>query len=105
MSEYYSNETECARYLYRIDDLQNGEFRTVLAEVSPKPGFWLYEIKAHYDKTKDPNAYYFFAKSKRDAKKRFSACMSWLTIRDCRFIRPGEEADRLLINPERLILY
>lgn len=105
MSVYYHEENECARFLYRRDDLDEDEYRIVLLQVLPKPGFWIYEIKANYDKTKASISYPVLAKSKRDAKRRFSAIVPWLTVRGCRLIPPGKETDRLLYDPEQLIFW
>lgn len=78
------------------------ESETHLQRCIPDDGVFLYEIKATYAKQIPPTTYYYLGKSVKHAKERFSNVMSWMKITDIRLIPPGEEAQRILTNPNTI---
>ena len=75
---------------------------TRIVRCAPKNGFCVFEIGAHYNKSKPPCLYYRLAKSLRRAKAEFEASSPWLDICFIRKITDADELQKILSDPMRI---
>lgn len=101
MKEYkqYKVRTETSVLTYDVYD--SGD--ALLDRCYPLDGFYLYEIKATYAKSKPATSYYVLGSSAKDAKRRLLQVCPWLYVVCLRMIT-GEEADEILSDPLRMPL-
>ena len=77
---------------------------TKVVRCVPKDGYSLYEVNATYDKNHPHSSYYRLGSSTAEVIERFQNGKPWLTIIGLRLIPPGEEAEAILTNPNKMPL-
>ena len=90
-SKYYKVE-------YREFENHEG-YGWVQARCIPDEGINLYEIKATYAKQHPCNKYYVFAKTKKEARKRFKDTLTWLHIIESICEVNKNEIEKILCDP------
>lgn len=75
-----------------------------LVRCIPNEGYGLYEVQATYAKNHPPSSYFRLGLTADEVLNRFRNGKPWLTIVGLRLIPPGEEAEDILTDPNKIPL-